>query len=188
MPFHKLIPDPYYENEQTIRDYEGILEGFDYYSFLDGKRFKGKIPDSVKLYISEGDEELPRASLLAGSLSWLIFSEELLEFVKPLIEKDVQIFDAPVYFKNGQKVEGYKIINPIRVIDCVDWEKSRVGRKEDGTISCMGKIYIKEDQVGEHHLFRLKGWTYSVIVSDQLAKSIAAKGFKGIAFIRCGVS
>jgi hypothetical protein len=205
MPFHELIPDLYYGNEQTIRDYKLEIDGieptmawkeipgwrhkvFDYSTFLKGKRFKGKIPEFVRLYINEGDEGLPRASLLAGSLSWLIFSDELLDFVKPLIEKDVQVFDAPVYFKNGQKVEGYKIINPIRVIDCIDWEKSRVGRKEDGTVSCIGKTCIKENRVGDHNIFRLKGWTWSVIVSDRLAKSIAKAGFRGIAFVRCGVS
>jgi hypothetical protein len=205
MPFHELIPDAYYENEQSIHGHKLEVDGieptmvledvprwrnkvFDYFTFLKGERFKSKIPEFVRLYIKEGDENLPMASLLVNMLSWLIFSEELLEFVKPLIEKDVQIFDAPVYFKSGEKVAGYKIINPIRVIDCIDWENSRVGRDEDGTVSCMGKICIKESLVGEHHLFRLKGWTYSVIVSDQLAKSIAKKGFKGIAFVRCGVS
>ena len=205
MPYHIICCDAYYKNEQAIGEHKLMINGieptaawkeipgyrkkvFDYFTFLKGKRFKGRIPDFVKLYLNEGDEKLPQASLLGGSLSWLIFSQQLLDFTRPLIKKDVQVFDAPVYLKSGEKVEGYKIINSIHVVDCIDWDKSEVGRRKDGTISCMGKIYIKEDNVGNRHLFRLKGWTYSDIVSDQLAKSIARNGFKGIAFIRCGVS
>ena len=88
---------------KTIRDYEGILEGFDYYTFLEGKKFKGKIPTSVRLYIREEAEKRPQASLLGGPLSWLIFSQQLLDFTWPLIKKDVQVFECAGIFKEWGK-------------------------------------------------------------------------------------
>ena len=188
MRFYEIIYDSGHLNEQTIGDYEGILEGFDYYTFLEGKRFKGKIPNSVRLYLNKGDENLPRSSLLANPLGWKIFSQSLLDYWWPLIKDDIQVFDAPVYTRNGEKVEGYKIINPIRIIDYLDIEKSQIAWDKDGTISFVGKPYIKEDKAGNHHIFRLKGYLYPVIVSGKLAKSLAGTDFKGIAFIRCGVS
>ncbi len=186
MKFWEIICDAYYENEQTIEDYE--LGDFDYYTFLDGKEYKGRIPEFVKLYIRKGDEKLPQASLVGGPLSWLIFSDRLLNFLWPLIKDDVQVFDAPVFLKDGTKVEGYKLINPICVLDCIDWERTEVSRYDDGSIAYCQKIFIKDHCVGKHHIFRLKGYLYTLIVSDKLAKSLAGKGFKGIAFIKCGVS
>lgn len=191
MPFHQIIVDPYYENEQIVDDYEGILEGFDYYTFQVGNFFKGKIPDSVRLYIGKDSENRPQASYLGGALqSWLIFSDKFLDFVWDLIKDDVQVLEAPVYRRsNGAKISGYKIVNPLRVIDCIDWKKTKVTKSVDGTTEyVLGKKYIKEKAVGKHHIFRMKGCLYTVIVSDVFAKSLIGKGFKGIAFVRCGVS
>lgn len=191
MPFHEIIPDGNYEDEQIVDDYEGILEGFDYFTFMKGKRFKGKIPDNVRLYIGEDTENRPQASLLGGAMhSWLIFSDRLLDFVWPLIKEDVQVLEAPVYRRSdGDRISGYKIVNPLRVIDCIDWEKTYADRNEDGSIKyVLGKKYIREKAVGDHHIFRMKYWLGPVIVSDTFAKSLIGKGFKGIAFIRCGVS
>lgn len=185
MPYHKIIRGP--STEQVIDDYDGIEYSL-YFAFLKGKKFRGIIPESVRLYLHKGDEYLPKASLLGGPLSWLIFSDDLLGFWWPMIKNDVQVFDAPVYFRNGVKFEGYKIINPIRVIDCLDIERSGVEWEEDGSIHWCKKIYIREDKVGEHHIFKLKDYFPPVIVSDQLAKSLKGQGFKGIAFIKCGVS
>jgi hypothetical protein len=186
MSFYKIAYDANYLNEQTVCDYE--LGDFDYFAFSKGKRYKGKIPKYVKLYIREGVENLPQASLLASPLSqWKIFSQSLLDYWWPLMKDDVQVLDAPVYLKSGKKVKGYKLINPLRVIDCLDIEKSQVSWR-DGTISFVGKTYIKKDKVGDHHIFRLKGYKHPVIVSEKLAKSLKGTNFKGIAFIRCGVS
>jgi len=186
MRFYEIIYDSGYLNEQTIEDYE--MTDSDYYAFLEGKRFKGRLPRRIKLYIRKGEENLPRASLLGGPLSWLIFSDRLLDFWWPLIKDDIQVFDAPVYTKSGEKVEGYKLVNPIRVMECIDWKRTEVSRYENGRIAYCQKIFIKTSCVGEHHIFRLKGYLYTVIVSGNLAESLAGTDFKGIAFIRCGVS
>jgi len=191
VPFHQIIEDAYYDNEQVIDCYEGILEGFDYETFAKGRRFKGKIPDSVRLYVNKENENLPQASLLGGAMkSWLIFSDRFLDFVWTLIKDDVQVLKAPVYRRSdGSKINGYKIVNPLRVIDCIDWEQTHADRNADGSIKyVLGTKYIREKAVGNHHIFRMKYWLGPVIVSDTFAKSLIGKGFKGIAFIRCGVS
>jgi len=187
MTFYELINDAYPKvNIQTIEDY--VMDDFDYYAFLEGRPFEGQIPKQLKLYIRKGEEKLPQASLLGGSLSWLIFSESLVDYWWPMIKDDVQVFDAPVYYKNGKRVKGYKIINPVRVIDCIDWDKTKERRREDGTILGIGKIYIIAKKIGEHHIFMPDKCKYTVIVSEKLAKSLAGKNFNGIAFLRCNVS
>ena len=187
MTFHRIIYDGDYEDEQTVGDYD--MGDFDLITFWNGIKYEGYIPENVRLYIREGDEELPQASLLANPISWWIFSERLLEHVWHLIKKDVQVFDVPIYIKSdGKKVHGYKLINPICVLDGLDWERSEIIRDDDEEIMYINKIYVKKDKVDDHHLFRLNGYLYAVIVSDKLAQSLVGHGFKGIAFIRCGTS
>jgi len=203
MPYHKIMYDNGYVG-QSIGDYVmGLIDPtidisnkpelqdkvFDVTSFWIGVPFKGEIPDFVKLYIEEEDENEDQPDLLANPVSWLIFSERLVDYAYPLIKKDVQIFDPPIYKKSdGSKVQGYKLINPIRNIDCLDLEKTKVTRREDGSIKFCSNIFIKEDCVGDHHIFRLKGYFPPIILGDKLAKGIRKKGFKGMAFLRCGVS
>jgi hypothetical protein len=187
MKYHQLSYDAYYENEQTIRDYE--MGDFDLTIFWKGKKYNDSIPEYVRLYLREGEENLPEAPLLANPVSWLIFSQRLLDFWWPMIKDDIQVFDAPVYRKtDGKKVDGYKLINPIRTIECIDLERSEVSRNKKGEINGFGKIYIKEEIAEGYHIFRPKCYIYKVIVSHKLAKSLAGKGFKGMAFIKCGLT
>jgi hypothetical protein len=187
MKYYELTYDASYENEHTIGEYE--LGDFDVFQFLEGRPHYGKIPACVRLYVTEGDENLPQASLLANPLSWKIFSERLLQHWWPLIKDDIQVFDAPVYrISDGSKVDGYKLINPVRILDCIDWERSECSRYDNGDIAYFNKIFIDGKKARGHHLFRLQGYLYTLIVSDTLASMLIGTDFRGIAFIKCGTS
>ena len=204
MPYSEIMYDNGYIRGQVIGDYVmGLIDPtidmrgkpelldkvFNETVFWKGRPFKGKIPDFVKLFILPEDEDEDQLDLLANPVSWLIFSERLLEYAYPLIKKDVQVFDAPVYRQSdGAKVKGYKLINPIRNIDCLDAERSNVTRHKNGRIKFCARPFIKENCVGNHHIFRLKGYFPPIIVSDEFAKGIRKEGFTGFAFLRCGVS
>ncbi len=204
MPYHELMYDNGYEGGQVIGDYvmglvdptidiskkpELLEKVFSPTTFWKGEPFKGKIPDFVKLFIKKEDENEEQLDLLPNPVSWLIFSERLTEYALPFIKEDVQIFDPPIYRESdGAKVGGYKLINPIRVIDCLDKEKSNIKKAEDGHIKLCLDMHIKEDCVGNHHIFRVKDYLPSIILSDVFAKGIRKEGFEGFAFLRLGVS
>jgi hypothetical protein len=204
MLYHKIMYDNDYQGGQVIGDYvmglipptvawKGVKEledkVFNPTVFWMGKPVEGKIPDFVRLIIKREDEDEGQLDLLPNPVSWLIFSERLTEFVYPLIKEDVQIFDPPIYREsNGAKVSGYKLINPIYSVDCLDLEKTKVTRAEDGHIKFCSNIHIKEDCVGNHHLFRLEDYFPPIIISDKLAKAISKEGFTGFAFMRLGIS
>jgi hypothetical protein len=204
MPYHKIMYDNDYEGGQVIGDYVmGLIDPtidisdkpelldkvFNPTVFWMGKPFSGKIPDFVKLIIKSEDENEEQLDLLPNPVSWLIFSERLTEFAYPLLKDDVQIFDPPIYRESdGAKVGGYKLINPVHSVDCLDLEKTKVTRAEDGHIKFCSSIHIKEERVGYHHLFRIKDYFPPIMISDKLAKAIRKEGFTGFAFLRCGVS
>ena len=204
MPYHKIMYDNGYEGGQVIGDYvmglidptidlrgkpELLEKVFDLTVFWVGKPFEEKIPDFVKLIIKKEDENEEQRDLLPNPVSWLIFSERLTEFAYPLIKEDVQIFDPPIFRESdGAKVNGYKLINPIHSVDCLDLDKSKITRADDGHIKFCTNVHIKENCVGDHHIFRIKGYFPPIIISDKLAKSIRKEGFTGFAFLRCGIS
>lgn len=202
--YYEIMYDNGYERGQTIGDYvmglipttvawKGVKEYedkvFDLTVFWDGEPFHGKIPDFVKLIIEREQEDEEQPDLLPNPVSWLIFSERLVEYIYPLIKKDVQIFDPPIYRESDDsRVEGYKLINPIHTIDCLDYEKTKITRGEDGTINFCSNIHIKERCVGDHHIFRIKGYFPPIIISEMLAKKICEKYCKGFAFLKLGVT
>ncbi len=204
MPYHEIMYDNDYEGGQVIGDYvmglipptvawKGIkdLEDkmFDLTVFWKGEPFEGEIPNFVKLFIKKEDEDKKQLDLLPNPVSWLIFSERLTEYAYPYIKNDMQVFDPPIFRESdGAKVNGYKLINPIHSIDCLDLSKSKIMRADDGHIKFCSDMHIKEDCVGDHHIFRIKGYFPPVILSDELAKEIRNKGFTGFAFLRLGIS
>lgn len=204
MSYHKIMYDNDYEGGQVIGDYvmglipptvawKGVKEYedkvFDLTVFWEGRPFEGRIPDFVKLIIKKNDEQKEQLDLLPNPVSWLIFSERLTESILPFIQEDVQIFDPPIFRESdGSRVKGYKLINPIRTIDCLDVKKSKIDRAPDGHIKFCTNIHIRESCVGEHHIFRIKDYFPPILISDKLAKYIRSNGFKGFAFLRCGVT
>jgi hypothetical protein len=161
---------------------------FDLRVFWRGQPYCGDLPSYVRLYSREDNEGLKPGDLLGNPLSWQMFSERLLEWTWPLIKADVQLFDVPLYRKStGIRVPGYKLVNPIRVIDCIDWEHSEFARDDEGSILHCDRLCIRDHQVGNHHLFRLAGYLHPVIVSDEFVQRTFNKGVRGLAYIRCRV-
>jgi hypothetical protein len=184
--YHCLIQDADYKG-QVIGGRE--MGKFDVRVFWAGKRFRHRIPSDVRLVVKREDEGLELPDLFCNSASWYIFSRRLLDLWWIEIQNDVQLFDAPIYRESdGGLVGGYKLVNPIRIVDCMDFEKSEISWDKDGSISSCWTICIKADKAAGHHMFRLKGYLPTLIVSDELAQRLKGKGFKGMAFWRCKTS
>ena len=161
---------------------------FDIISFWKGKPFTGKIPKEVELFIPPEDEKLPRPAILPNPASWLIISDLLLEIWGPYIKKDVQVFDAPIFYESDHRpCEGYHIINPIRVVDCIDWERSKASRYENGHLAYFPKLILSEDRLPDYHIFRLKDYFQPIIASPTLIK-LLTKDIKGTAFLKIQTS
>ena len=179
-----------YDNRQDIQTIaEWEMGNFNLMLLWGGQPFNGSIPNDVKLFIREGDEHLVRPDLLPNPVSWLIFSEKLLAEVHQLIKNDIQIFEPPIYLKNGQKVKGYKLINPIYRLDCLDWENSKsVEQNVDGTKVCFGQKSVFESCIGNHHIFMIEGCSTAQIVSDTFLQACQHKGLIGLAGLKCKTS
>ncbi len=163
---------------------------FDILSFWEGVRFEGIIPDTVRLYIPLEDEPCPKPDILPNPTSWLIISDHLLEIWKPFMKDDVQIFDAPIYYESDQRrCDGYHIINPLRIVDAIDWDNSIISRYEDDkSVAYFPKMILKKASIGKANIFRLKDYLSPIIISPAMVKDLKKKKCKGLAFLKIQTS
>lgn len=156
---------------------------FDLTSFWEGKRFpRNKISKAVRLTVE--NEHAP-CDYVANPISWPICSQTFLDLILRFAERDVQVFDAPLFTFSGKTVRGYFVLNCIRLVKCLDKARSKLsydGKEIAGVI----KFAIKASAIPSGvHVFRVAEFPYRLFFSDTLAQSLVGKGVTGLAFIRC---
>ena len=171
---------------QGVERWEG--GDFNVLAFWDGLPFEGVIPKEVQLFIPPEDEGLLKPAILPNPVSWLIISDRLLEIWSPYIEEDVQVFDAPIFYElDHRPCQGYRIINPIRVVDCINWDKTVEKKRPDGTRRAIYNLTLRKDRLGKHHIFRLEDYLTPLIISPKLVKCLT-DDIHGVAFLKIPVS
>jgi hypothetical protein len=162
------------------------LGRFDHTVFWQGRRMNEPLPASVKLWLSKGTP----CDYPINQLSWEICSDKLTELLLRMAKKDVQVFEAPTYLRATRKrVKGFKILNYIRLLDCLDHKRSDIvwREKEDGSksIDRIREWVLKSRSVPPNvHLFRCLEYHHGCFISDELAQSLVGKGLRGLAFER----
>jgi len=160
-----------------IKSYD--LADIDYFGMLRGKPYNGPPINNARLYVAGGSSDL-----VGGPLSWLVCSDRLVQLFQQKAASDFEIFNAPLFNKNGKPVNGYKIINPIRLLPCLDVEKSvYLGTKKK--IKLVTEWAIKRGKVPSNvHMFRVEESPFSVFITDALLEELKGKGLRGIGFFR----
>jgi hypothetical protein len=104
---------------------------------------------------------------------------------------DIQPFPVRV----DRRDEAYEIINVVSVVDCLDTVRSEITWFEEGNAirpdlagepSLVRNLMIDADRVGDHHVFRIKGWTLPIIVSEAIKQAFEVARVTGVKF--CSVS
>ncbi len=182
----------YHSNTPNLRHVEGHdidYEQFNPFQLMQGQRFEGRFPRSVRLWIEKGRG--PLADHLSNMLGWTIMSDRLVEFLWPMIGESVQVLSAPLYMRKNSdaRISGYKVVNVVNVLDCVDIERSTPRFDEDGRLANFIDVCIDPKRTQGAHIFKYvippNEVDLGVICSYELVKSLEGKGFTGLAFIRC---
>lgn len=180
--FHRLIFDSSRDDLFTVVAYS--LDEFDLTIFWKGIEVVGPIPTSVKLFVDIEKDNAP--DLVGNPISWYICSERLLDYWLPLIEQDIQLCEAPLYVKKtNKKILGFKILNPLTIIEAMDMRKSRFISNKN-KLKTVSKFVFEIKKIPENiHIFRPSEFPKAIIVSDELVKKIVGIGIRGLALIRC---
>ncbi|HEX5748053.1 MAG TPA: DUF1629 domain-containing protein [Archangium sp.] len=123
-----------------------------------------------------------------AAFSILVVSERFVRLLERLHVHEVQAIPARV----DAHPEPYFILNPLRVIRCIDdarCEEVRYFKPEDGQPEKVGQyrvvagMRIDPTKVGDAHLFRPWGWTVALIVSEDLKQALEREGITGTRFL-----
>ncbi|MCI0393182.1 MAG: hypothetical protein MOB07_31015 [Acidobacteria bacterium] len=182
-PFHQLI---HHDRGNLMTGVDTDTGDFDITIFWHGRRYEGSIPSDVRIYVDSSAKV--RADYLNNPISWPICSNRMLEVLMKYASKDIQHFDAPLFDdKTREPVPGFKVVNLIRRIECLDMKKSVISYSDDKKeiLSVMEPVFIAKKIPKDIHIFRPEESHYHLIVSDELAKDLVSNYIAGVAFIRC---
>jgi hypothetical protein len=160
------------------------MDGFDTTVFSEGRPFHGAIPQEVKLWVGGGTV----SDYLANPISWPICSEKFTELLQIHGRADFQVLSAPVYERRTQQpVSCYRVINIVRLIQCVDLDRSDISYMtiEGERILCVNRFVIDSKLVPDTvHVFRPVESESHIVISDEVAQDLRGKGLRGVALIR----
>jgi hypothetical protein len=118
----------------------------------------------------------------------LVVNSRFVRLFERLNVRDVQFIPARV---DGHP-EPYFILNPLRVIRCIDDARSeevRYWKPEDGQPEKVGEyrvvagMRIDPAKVGDARIFRPWGWRVALIISEDLKQAMEQEGITGIRFV-----
>jgi hypothetical protein len=118
----------------------------------------------------------------------LVVSSRFVQLFERLNVRDVQFIPARV---EGHS-EPYFILNPLRVIRCIDDARSeevRYWKPEDGQPEKVGEyrvvagMRIDPTKVGDARIFRPWGWRVALVISEDLKLAMEQEGITGTRFV-----
>ncbi|PIT14809.1 hypothetical protein [Snodgrassella alvi] len=124
---------------------------------------------SFDYFLSDGPDFIsPRlATLLADNKDFL---------------KDVQLLDANVVI-NGKNYSGFKVLNILRMLSCIDMDKSDsvpiLDHLPDGP-KRFTQIVFRNDVIEDFYMARCLEYKYCVVISEKLRQLFIENNVKGI--------
>ena len=139
----------------------------------------------------EMSKNFPKQVALADSLSNLdlmvVVSKALKDFLEAKNLVDVELLPVSIHDHHGRVANPeFFVVNPIRIIDCIDKERSQLKWNpiDPTLISGCLKLVINAGSIdGEVLLFRPKNLELFVFVREDVAREIGELGLSGTNFV-----
>lgn len=185
--FYRPVPDDRRHDWSKISGYD--LGGYDIVQWWRGNPLqKGISSDRVKLYLKNGIA----TDYVPNPLSLQSCSDRLSEHFHIAAPTDIQLFDAPLLnATTHEAVSGYKLLNVVQRVSCLDYSKSVVSYRDDrpGQISGIPRLVVDSLRVPPSvRIFRLEESFPVLLISQEVFDIIYASGVKGMAFLECEIS
>ena len=106
-----------------------------------------------------------------------VFNERALKILQPLIFQNVEILQL----ESGS--DTLYAINVLKVVDCLDYEKSEIEWFPEGNIMLVDRYVFKKDCAKGEHIFKIrKAELKDVLVSEEFKKLVESNGLEGLIF------
>ena len=171
------VPDMWFLDEP--RDVTG--RELDARDFRSGQVYRG--PQPVVVPVGQPGRE---TAFSLGAFDMPVVSSDAWEVIEAIAPNDVQ--PIPVTVPNAKRT--FSILNVIALLDCLDEGRSDFTRwtEEDnrpdrlGEIHVMWQLFVDPTRTGDHHLFRVKGWHFALLVSEALKSALEKVPDLGLTF------
>lgn len=104
-------------------------------------------------------------------------------FLKAHGDDKIQLLPLRLQAFNGSgEVRGYSILRALTRVDCIDRKRTEVEngnwRKDrSGWYSVRYGVTLLRKPMQGHHLFRVDGWPFDLVISEVLREALVAEGF-----------
>lgn len=152
------------------------------YIFGYGESMTDKWDPTLELYVEEGNIEegnIADSDVYRFSSAFFVINKKAKRIFDLLAKEDIEYLN--LICKDANLV----IVNPIRVIDCInmDTSKYKVYKGDKDSIQFFDKIYFKNGVIGDANLFIARHLENNVIIcSDLLKETIEKNNIRGFCF------
>jgi hypothetical protein len=119
-----------------------------------------------------------------------VMSRRVAELVQKIAPSDVERIPVEITDVSGE----WQILNVLTCIDCIDHSASHIDyypaemmpwedQTKAGKPRGVRRLVINGDSVGNHHVFRPRDWTVTLVVSEQIRAALTDASIEGIRFI-----
>jgi hypothetical protein len=144
------------------------------------------------------DKELDYSDYPFGPGLIPVYSSRLRLLMEDLKVNEIQYLPIKIKQRDGKKeVFGYTIANYLKIIDCLNREKSvyQVWTKDNllfwekrpymlGTFRDVTKTVLDKGKIGDAKIFRLWGWKMMVVLREDVKQAIEGAGITGCDFYK----
>ena len=170
------VPDPFVADRVEPEDFDDI-------PFFSGQPVTNWTC-SLTLQASSAELDGDPDDVLQHALGIPVFSKRL---QTALVEEgfhDLQFLPIQVLRPDMSQIDGFAIANILRLVPCLDWEKSQYerDRRRKGECSSISKLVLVRSAVEGLDLFRMKEFDVMLFVSRRFKELFERKHFTGYSF------
>jgi len=158
------------------------------YELTHGLTRQKDFPNDACFHMDEAHpKDIELADHLGNGDDFVVVSKSLKEFLESKITDPVEYLPVTIFnHKNRIASKEYYIINPLKVIDCIDQEESEIEWNEldDQSIDDCDELVFNDDEIPDDTMiFRPKHLTWAVFIAESLADEMENQKFTGSIFI-----
>jgi len=176
-PDHEGVPDVWFLDEP--RDACG--NQLDAREFSEGLKYVGPDPLEVPIY-----KPGKHCAFNFAAFDMPVVRRDIARIIEQLAPHDTELYPVTV---SGER-EAWFIVNVVTVLDCLDESRSEIARWQErdnrpdrlGQIHAVYTICVDPARVANHHLFRIKGWPFPLLMSSTLKTALQEVPDLGVVF------
>jgi hypothetical protein len=120
--------------------------------------------------------------------SWPVVSRKMREYLEAHVPGAIQFLPFVLQALDPPRdFEGYCVAQVLRFVDCIDRKRTAVREdwqpvNSNGDFEIRWPVILEDRLIGQHKLFRIRGYSICIAISEELKESIQAAGFEGQRF------